>query len=107
MKNKLAMPRLSKKASFFQAELHAFKKLAKESKKKTSPSASTSASEELKPLPDILNFVLQQNRSNDASATDELGLPDVPPNSVEAVERSVSVYDDDFLSAETEDIELF
>ena len=35
------------------------------------------------------------------------GSLDVPPNSVEPVERTLSVYEDDFLSAETEDIELF
>ena len=89
--------------------------MSKESRKKTvstpkTTTTSTAADEEgLKPLPDILNFVLQQNEGSGATTQtgDESTLPDVPPNSVEPVERSVSVYDDDFLSAETEDIELF
>jgi hypothetical protein len=30
-------------------------------------------------------------------------LPEAPPNSVEPVERALSTYDDDFLSAEVDD----
>ncbi len=79
--------------------------------------------EDLKPLPDILSLITKQSPGGDdfsqiatssssAAATsgsgcDDLGLPDVPPNSVEPVERTISVYEDDFLSAETEDIDLF
>ena len=99
-----------KKLSLLQAELHAFQKLSNESKKNVSTKGLEA--EVLKPLPDILDFTLKQNDANTAAASTAVGndeplLPEVPPNSVEPVERSISVYDDDFLSAETEDIELF
>ena len=79
--------------------------------------------EELKPLPDLLSFVTRQLKEKSTEDDRQLqaaaaaissanggadhGSLDVPPNSVEPVERTLSVYEDDFLSAETEDIELF
>jgi hypothetical protein len=113
-----------------KAELDAFQKLSKSKAKKKSrsrgPKKMEEEEEELKPLPDILSLItskipgkmspdVSQTTTSSSSATatsgsggcDDLGLPDVPPNSVEPVERTISVYDDDFLSAETEEIELF
>ena len=80
--------------------------------------------EELKPLPDLLSFITRQLNDkksaeddrqlqaaaaaiSSANGDDDHGSLDVPPNSVEPVERTLSVYEDDFLTAETEDIELF
>jgi len=92
--------------------------------------------EDLKPLPDILSCISKQMVRDGRNSTDDASTsgsganrassrrsgvnafeeeastpttappPDAPPNSVE---RSVSAYDDDFLStnADTEDIELF
>ena len=111
--------------------MDAFQKLSKSKAKKKSrsrgPKKMEEEEEELKPLPDILSLITSRipggdtmspdisqtaTSSSSAAATsgsgcDDLGLPDVPPNSVEPVERTISVYEDDFLTAETEEIDLF
>ncbi len=115
--------------------MDAFQKLSKQkqkkksrNRKKTEQGAAAAEDqedeEELKPLPDLLSFVTRQLKENSgendrqlqaaaaaissANGGDDHGsLLDVPPNSVEPVERTLSVYEDDFLTAETEDIELF
>ena len=50
----------------------------------------------------------KMDEGGDAANVGEEGLealPDVPPNNVEPVKTNL--YEDDFLSAETEEIELF
>jgi len=71
----------------------------------------------VKPLPDILSTISKKfeasSSSSNAGAEESSGKqpepfaePEAPPNSVERVERSNSVYEDDEFHCETEDIEL-
>ena len=101
----------------FNAELEAFKKLSKNMKKVQNSSQQqegASGDSDLKPLPDILTCINQRMKNEDVGSinsenqqkSESFDEPNAPPNSVE---RTLSSYDDDFLSteADTEDIELF
>ena len=98
----------------FNAELEAFKKLSKNMKKvqntqQNQQQDGASGDSDLKPLPDILTCISQKMSETANSGTqksESFDEPNAPPNSVE---RTLSSYDDDFLSteADTEDIELF
>ena len=76
-----------------------------------SGSGGASNSEELKPLPDILSCITQRRLTSEQQQDHNSSLPDntfadAPPKSVE---RTVNLYDDNFLDTEweTKDIELF
>ena len=118
------------KSADFMGELEQFKKFSQKKKSKE-PSRDCEMSEEplgdgdLKPLPDILTCITKQiaqdsaevpttssNKSSSKAKNKDLDAfdePEAPPNSVERPERSISAYEDEFLSTgvETEDIELF
>ena len=71
-----------------------------------------SNSKELEQLPDILLCVNQRRLSSEQQQDHNSSLPDntfadAPPNT--SVERTVNLYDDNFLNTEweTKDIELF
>ena len=102
----------------FNSELEAFKKLSKNMKKvqnhqnqQENQQPGASGDSDLKPLPDILTCISQRMKNTEDSSeiqqkSESFDEPNAPPNSVE---RTLSSYDDDFLSTEvdTEDIELF
>lgn len=116
----------------FELELASFKKLSEQKKTKhkmetDSPSearGSENAESDLKPLPDILSCISKKfgEASSRLEEDDDLqsdslpggskGLapfeePEAPPNSVERTLNTYEDESDDFLYADTENIELF
>ena len=111
LQNKNKKNRRKSKTEDFKAELEAFKKINKKKQEEDAAAmANASSTADLKPLPDILTCITQRRKSaenNEKMKNNEVfDEPNAPPNSVE---RTLSAYDDDFLSteADTEDIELF